>query len=112
MTILKQFPANLSNETKYDLIRSPKTQKMSDVKGQRLEVVAYIIREETTESGEVITICSVKTRDGDLFATNSKTFMREFDAIIECSGGSEFAIDVLDGVSHAGRHYLICAWAH
>ena len=112
MTILRQFPENLSNETKYDLLRSPKTQKMSDVKGQRLEVAAYMIREETTESGEVTTICSIKTRDGDLFATNSKTFMREFDAIVECSGGSEFAIDVLDGVSRAGRHYLTCAWAH
>ena len=112
MTILRQFPQNMSNETKYDLLRSPKTQKMSDVKGQRLEVAACMLREETSESGEVITICSIKTRDGDLFATNSKTFVREFDAIIACTEGSEFAIDVLDGVSRAGRHYVTCAWAH
>lgn len=112
MNILKQYPENMSNETKYDLLRSPKTQKMSDMKGQRLEVAAYMIREETNDSGEVSTICSIKTRDGDLFASNSKTFMREFDAIIECASGTEFAIDLLDGVSRAGRHYLTCAWAH
>lgn len=112
MTITKQFPVNLTNETKYDLLRSPKMQKMSDVKGQRLDVAAYIIREETTDAGEITTICSIKTQDGDLFATNSKTFIREFEAVTECVGEQPFALDVLDGVSRAGRHFVTCAWGH
>lgn len=112
MTITKQFPATIDNATKYDLLRSPKIQKMAEVKGQRLDVVAYIIREETQDSGEITTICSVKTADGDLYATNSKTFIREFEAVIECVGEEPFAVDVLDGVSRAGRHFVTCAWGH
>lgn len=112
MTIMKQFPETLDNATKYDLLRSPKIQKMADVKGQRLDVTAYIIREETQDSGEITTICSIKTQDGDLYATNSKTFIREFEAVIECVGEQPFALDVLDGVSRAGRHFVTCAWGH
>jgi len=111
MYIIAQYPENMSAKDKYDLLRSPKMQRMQDVKGQRLEVAAYLIREETNDEGEVSTIVSVKTKDGDLVATNSKTFLREFEAIIQCVGASEFALDVLDGVSRAGRHYVTCAWA-
>lgn len=112
MTIIKQYPATLTTEDKYDLLRSPKMGKMSDVKGQRLDVIAYIVREETTDAGEIQTIVSVKTADGDLYATNSRTFIREFDAILECVGNAAFALDVLDGVSRNGRHYCTCAWGH
>lgn len=111
LKIIAQYPENMSAKDKYDLLRSPKTQRMQDMKGQRLEVSSYMIREETNDSGEVSTIVSVKTKDGDLVATNSKTFLREFEAIIQCVDGSEFALDVLDGVSHNGRHYVTCAWA-
>lgn len=112
MTIIKQFPETIDNATKYDLLRSPKIEKMANVKGQRLDVVAYIIREETQESGEIVKICSVKTQDGDMYATNSKTFIREFEAVIECAGDQPFSLDVLDGVSRAGRHFVTCAWGH
>lgn len=111
LKIVAQYPENLSAKDKYDLLRSPKTQRMQDMKGQRLEVAAYMIREETNSEGEVTTIVSVKTKDGDLVATNSKTFLQEFEAVIECVGGAEFALDVMDGISRNGRHYVTCAWA-
>lgn len=110
LKIVAQYPENLSAKNKYDLMRSPKTQRMQDMKGQRLEVSAYMIREETNSEGEVTTIVTVKTKDGDLVATNSKTFLREFEAIIECVGCAEFALDVMDGVSRNGHHYVTCAW--
>lgn len=110
MTIIKSFPAELTKEQKYQLLRSPKMGKMSDVKGQRLQVAAYILREEQNEAGEVNKICSILTADGDMYATNSVTFIREFEAVIECVGDESFPLDVLDGVSRNGRHYVTCAW--
>lgn len=110
MNIIKTFPAELTNEQKYQLLRSPKMGRMSDVKGQRLNVTAYILREEQTDDGEVNKICSILTSDGDMYATNSVTFIREFEAIIECVGDEAFSLDVLDGLSRNGRHYVTCAW--
>lgn len=110
MQIIKMFPEQLSNEQKYQLIRSPKIGKMSDVKGQRLQVTAYMLREDAKQDGEVQLICSILTADGDMYATNSSTFIREFEAIIECVGDQPFALDVLDGVSRNGRHFVTCAW--
>lgn len=110
MNILKSYPETMTPEIKYDLMRSPKTQRMADVKGQTLEVAAYMIREED-QDGKVVRICSVLTTDGDIFATNSATFNREFEAILEVAEGC-FSIEVIDGVSRAGRHFVTCAWAH
>lgn len=110
MAIIKQYPAELTAKDKYDLIRSPEIQKLSDVKGQTLDVTAYILREDTDSQGEIIRILSIKTADGDMFATNSPVCIREFEAILECTD-APFALKILDGVSRAGRHFVTCAWA-
>ena len=112
MAIIKQYPETMSAEIKYDLIKSPKIQKISMCKGQRLDVDAYIIREDTTDDGMIVTVCSIRTPEGEMYATNSRTFIREFEVILDCVGSSPFAIEVLDGISRAGRHFVTCAWAH
>ena len=109
MKTLKQYPENMDSKLKYDLMRSPKIQKISLCKGQVLDVEAYVIREDETGEGEITEVLSIKTPEGELYATNSKTFVREFKAILECCD-PPFAIEVIDGVSRAGRHFVTCAW--
>lgn len=114
MAIIKNYPADLDKATKYDLMRNPKMQKLSTAKGQRLTVIAYMLREEENNDGEIVKILSLKTKEGDLFATNSPVCIREFEAVIDCLDGDEpeFDLAVIDGVSRGGRHYVTCAWAH
>lgn len=109
MEILKQYPEIMDAKEKYDLLRSPKMDKISNAKGQVLEVASYVLRTDLDKEGNVVEVLSIKTTDGDLYATNSSTFIREFEAILECTE-PVFGIDVIDGVSKSNRHYTTCAW--
>lgn len=109
MKTLNQYPEQMDSKLKYDLMRSPKIQKLSLCKGQVLDVEAYVLREDENQEGEAVEVLSMRTPEGELYATNSKTFIREFEAIIECAR-PPFAVEVIDGVSRAGRHYVTCAW--
>ena len=112
MAILVNYPVEMTAELKYDLMRNPQMMKLSLAKGQRLTVSAYMIRDDVNSDGEAVKILSIRTEDGDLYATNSPVCIREFEAIIECNPEATFEIMVLDGVSRNGRHYCTCAWAH
>lgn len=109
MKTINQYPVEMDSKLKYDLMRSPKMQKISLCKGQVLEVEAYVLREDETAEGEVTEVLSIRTPEGELYATNSKTFIREFKAVIECAE-PPFAVEVIDGISRAGRHFVTCAW--
>ena len=109
MKTLNQYPKQMDSKLKYDLMRSPKIQKLSLCKGQVLDVDAYVLREDANSEGEIVKVLSLRTPEGELYATNSNTFIREFEAIIECAQ-PPFSIEVIDGVSRAGRHYVTCAW--
>lgn len=109
MKTIAMYPENMDAKCKYELMRSPKMRKISECKGQVLEVEAYVIREDETQDGELREVLSLKTPEGDLFATNSMTFIREFKAVLECTQ-PPFSVEVVDGVSRAGRHFVTCAW--
>lgn len=109
MKTLSQYPIEMDAKLKYDLMRSPKMQKISMCKGQILDVDAYVLREDENAEGEITEVLSFRTPEGELFATNSGTFIREFKAILECTQ-PEFSVEVIDGVSRAGRHFVTCAW--
>ena len=112
MAIIVNYPANMTPEMKYDLMNNPTMQKLSTAKGQRLQISAYMLRDDTNSDGQTVNVLSFKTKDGDLFATNSPICIREFMKIVDCKPNAEFDIIVLDGVSRNGRHYCTCAWAH
>lgn len=109
MKTLSQYPIEMDAKLKYDLMRSPKMQKISQCKGQVLEVESYVLREDENAEGEITEVLSFRTPEGELFATNSGTFIREFKAVLECTQPT-FALEVIDGVSRAGRHFVTCAW--
>ena len=109
MAIITMYPENMDKKQKYDLMTSPKIRKISECRGQTLDVVAFMIRDEANQDGEIREILAIQTAEGDLFATNSLTFIREFKKIIDCTE-PPFSAEVVDGVSRAGRHFVTCAW--
>lgn len=112
MNIIKKIPETLTKKQMYDLTMSPKTQKMRDAVGSVLEIAAACIYEDVDgKTGEVREVLSISTIDGEIFATNSKTFREDFGKMLDLFGDDLTAIEVVSGTSKVGREYITCAYA-
>lgn len=109
MELIKSFPAELDRRTIYKMMKSPEVKKMSDADGSVLDVAAWIVYSDTDSTGERKEILTILTKDGELFATNSGIFQREFEDITEYFGDDVGMIKVTSGKSKAGRSFLICS---
>lgn len=113
MKIIKKSTEEFTLGEMYNLTRSPKTRKMSDVVGMLVEPKNWLIYEEADKDGNPVTILAIETKDGDMFATNSATFIREFDFIANMCADFDRGVDcieVVSGTSKNGRSYITCAF--
>ena len=79
--------------------------------GQTIEIANYLFYEDADADGNLRTICSIQTTDGDVLATNSSTFIREFGDMVdmfEAMGERVKAIRIVQGVSKGGRTFITC----
>lgn len=110
---MKNYPETLSAKEAYDMTESVGIQKLSTAAGQILAPVAYVLREDTNADGEINEIVSVKDEDGTVYATNSKTFVREFKKVLDCVK-DDFSqvhhIEVVQGRSKNNRTYITMRW--
>lgn len=109
----------MSTEDKYFLTMSPEIEKMSSIKGMVLEIDCWILYKDkkTDEDGKVEeeTLLSIRNTLGEVFATNSPTFINEFERIIELfnDDGQEVKyIKVSSGTSKNGREYITCVYTN
>ena len=109
MELIKAFPEELDQRTIYKMMNSPDVNKMSDAEGSVLEVAAWIAYNDTdSRTGEIREILTILTTDGEMFATVSGVFQREFKDITEFFGDDVGAIKVISGKSKAGRNFITC----
>lgn len=104
----------LSPQEKYFLTMSPSVQKMKDVIGQEIEVVAFCIYEDTNSKGEEQEILSIVTPENEVFATNSPTFISDFTKMWElfsADGVTVNVIKVMSGKSKSDREFITCVYA-
>lgn len=96
----------------YKLTKGTDVRKMSDAKGEILNVAKYIIYEDTDTEGEVMKVLAFETAEGARYATNSKTFVRNFSDILEMFTSTGEALPtayrVGSGRSRSGREYMTC----
>ncbi len=110
MEIIRKSREDLTKADLYKMITDKGIKKMSDAKGQNLDIIDYVIYEDLNRStGEVMQILSVKT-PSDAYATNSPTFIESFEKIIECFDTDFKTIGILEQKSRAGRAYLQCTY--
>ena len=106
---------NLNTVQTYRLTRSPKTQKLSECVGQRLEVDAWCVYQDADKrTGEVKKVLTLSTPEGEVFGTNSPTFIESFLdmwEMFENAGEPVHAVNVLNGISKAGREFIMCEYA-
>nr|DAJ64759.1 MAG TPA: ssDNA binding protein [Caudoviricetes sp.] len=114
MNIIKTSKENMSVKEIYALTKSPKINKMSTAVGMILPVAAYALYEDTDKDGNTHQILSIMSDDGDVYATNSPTFEREFGdivAICEQFGEKLDAIEIVEGTAKSGRTFITCSLA-
>lgn len=102
--IIKVFPEDMSSRTQYKMIEGTSSHKMSDAVDSVLDVKAWMLHVD--DDTEVLTI---ETTDGEVFATISQVFIRQFKGIVEFFGSDVGEIKVDSGKSRAGRTYLTCS---
>ena len=111
MNILKSTEGLKAAEI-YNLTKGSGIRKMLDAKGEVLTAAKYVLYEDQDQKGETMQVLALETASGVRYATNSKTFIRNFfDIISTFEGmGEEFNMCFLvgNGISKNGCEYLTC----
>lgn len=111
MEIIKKT-ANITAADLFAMTKGPEVRKMQDAKGELLDLLAYVLYKDDKNDGEPVTVLAVKTVEGAMYATNSKTFIRNFSDILamyeECGEELPTKYKVGSARSNAGREYLTC----
>lgn len=104
----------LSMAQLYKLSKSPEIAKLSTVKGEEIEIANFLVYDDENADDDMITVASFETVQGELYATNSKTFVRDFRDIlamcVEAGAPMPKKIKVLPKVGKSGREYLQCVY--
>ena len=103
----KLTPADLYSMTKGNDVR-----RMADAKGEVLDVAKFVLYEDENAGGEIIEVLAVETTDRTRYATNSRTFIRNFKDIMAIYDDAQAALPtryvVGSGRSKGNREYLTC----
>lgn len=119
MKVIEKSKENMTAKELYNLTMNPETKKISEQVGSVIEIAMYCkfldTKDEKQEDGSIkqkdVKIFSILTPDGEVFATNSETLMRDFDSIVELykECGEELPpITVITGTSKKGREFITC----
>ena len=101
----------LTNQELYLLTMSPKAECVKNHVGERIEVSAWLIFEDTNKkTGEVHSVLSVLSTENEVFSTVSPTFQSDFFYMAELFD-NDFAFEIITGKSKAGREFVTCALA-
>lgn len=113
MTIINSSKKFTAKET-YAMTKNATITKMTAHKGEIFEVRDWCLYEDVDRNGEVREILSIMTAEGDVIATNSDTFKREFMDMVDmfAAAGEPLApIAVVSGTAKSGREFITCALA-
>ena len=96
----------------YSLTKGNDVRKMADAKGEVLDVLKFVLYKDEDVKGNPMNVLAVETIDGAKYATNSKTFVRNFSDILamydECGATPPSRFIVGSGISKSNREYLTC----
>lgn len=110
MEILKKSDG-LTTMDIYKMSKSNEIQKVSDNDGKILPVKAYMTYTDIDSKGEEKTICSIMTQDDEVYATNSDSFIRDFEDILSLTASMNQTVEtikIVSGKSKAGRTFYTC----
>lgn len=96
----------------YALTKGNDVRKMADAKGETIDILKYVLYKDEDVNGNPMNVLAVETVDGAKYATNSKTFIRNFYDIMAIfgAGNEEPPTKFIVGSrkSNSNREYLTC----
>ena len=102
----------LTSADLYALTKGNDVRKMADAKGETIDIMKYVLYKDEDVHGNPMTVLAVETSSGAKYATNSKTFVRDFSDILAIyeAGNEEIPtrFEVGSGMSKSNREYLVC----
>ena len=111
MEIIKET-AGLTSADLYALTKGNDVRKMADAKGEILDVLKFVLYKDEDVKGNEMLVLAVETVGGAKYATNSKTFTRNFSDILAIyeAGNEEIPTRFIvgSGKSKSNREYLTC----
>lgn len=111
MEILKANKELTKKET-YFLTKAQDTQKMTEAADQTVELTAWAIYKDHNADGEEVELFSMRTVEGETYATNSATFISAFRDILDVFDPEEVTkLKIMTGTSKNNRTYITCAYA-
>ena len=110
MNIFKQS-SDVTPKELYLLTKSSRGHGMREVVGQKIDVAAWAIYEGVrSETGELSKICAILTPEGEVYATNSRTFTEDFEDIMDMFDGDVHTIQVVERKSKKNRPVLFAEY--
>ena len=101
----------LDKKELYFLTKAQNAQKMSKITGQTIEMEYWAIYQDKNQEGEEQTIFSCRTPEGEIYATNSDSFIRCINDMLDCFDPEEIkTIQIIEGESKAGRKFITCVY--
>lgn len=101
----------LSKAEIYHLAKSADIRKMSEAIGSTLEVDCFILYEDENNNGEMQEVVSIRTVDGETYATNSKSACDCMHDILDVFDPADVKkVKVLAGTSKNNRKFIMLAW--
>ena len=111
MEIIKKSEG-LTSADLYAMTKGNNVRKMADAKGEVLDVWKYVLYKDVDVKGNEMVVLAVETTDGAMYATNSKTFTRNFSDILAIYDASNETpptrFIVGSGKSKSNREFLTC----
>ena len=111
MEIIKKTDG-LTSADLYALTKGNDVKRMADAKGETLDILKFVLYKDTNNDGTENVVLAVETTSGVRYATNSKTFIRNFSDILAIyeAGGDPIPhlFRIGSGRSKSNREYLTC----
>lgn len=102
----------LTKKEIYFLTKAQDTIKMTEAVDQVIEMTAWAIYKDHNSDGEEVELFSMRTMEGETYATNSPTFIAAFRDILDVFTPEEIVkLKVMSGTSKNNRTYITCAYA-
>lgn len=112
MEIIRKSNDEISKKDIFMMTKNQNIMTMKSIEnGTEITVKQWVLFSDINcSTDEEVTILSIMTEDGQVIATNSKSFMDMFFDIVEIlEENNGFTIEKLGGKTKAGRYFVTCA---
>ena len=112
MKILYRSREKYTMKELYDLTKSPNIDKMSNHVDDVIDLQDYLVYDKE-DAEQSVKVASIVTPEGEIMATNSKTFIEAFTDMLDMAadaGEQVHSIKVISGKSRNGRTYITCEY--